>query len=263
MVLILLLFLIPLLALIIIAHVYFLPQYLVEFVQFFFYRKSVIFFRKIRTPTVSLIQNKKPKIALTIDDSPTQHTESILDILKKYNIHATFFIISSFVKDKQREREKDTTLQRMIREGHELGNHGSEDIAAWRLSKSVFHEQLLECEQVISQYQSLTNKHKPIKWYRPGHGIFTSSMLHTLQQYDYTVALGNVYPHDANGINKLQCNIPIINAWYLRSRIRPGCIVVIHDRLWTITVLEKCLEELSSKYEICTLSELMQNDHYN
>ena len=79
-------------------HFYFLPQYLIDFVQSFFDRKTVIFFTKDYKTDVD---TGKTYVSLTIDDSPTQYTPAILDALKKYDVKATFFIIASFVPGKE------------------------------------------------------------------------------------------------------------------------------------------------------------------
>jgi cellulose synthase/poly-beta-1,6-N-acetylglucosamine synthase-like glycosyltransferase/peptidoglycan/xylan/chitin deacetylase (PgdA/CDA1 family)/spore germination protein YaaH len=61
--------------------------------------------------------NKK-KMAITFDDGPDPTwTPKILDILKKYNVKATFFIIGEEAEDNV------SVMQRVFREGHEIGNH--------------------------------------------------------------------------------------------------------------------------------------------
>lgn len=60
--------------------------------------------------------NGKSIAYLTFDDGPSNITNSVLDILKKYNIKATFFVINSGSYNK-------TTLQREVNEGHTIGLH--------------------------------------------------------------------------------------------------------------------------------------------
>lgn len=57
------------------------------------------------------------KVYLTFDDGPSSNTAEILDILKKYNVHATFFVI-------YKEGEANEALyRRIVDEGHTLGMH--------------------------------------------------------------------------------------------------------------------------------------------
>jgi cellulose synthase/poly-beta-1,6-N-acetylglucosamine synthase-like glycosyltransferase/spore germination protein YaaH/peptidoglycan/xylan/chitin deacetylase (PgdA/CDA1 family) len=61
---------------------------------------------------------KDHEIALTIDDGPANpYTEQMLDILKKYGIHATFFLIG------QNAERYPNLVRRIWDEGHEIGNH--------------------------------------------------------------------------------------------------------------------------------------------
>lgn len=63
------------------------------------------------------------KIAyLTFDDGPSNHsTDKILDILKKNNIKATFFVLGSSIENNNKSTE---ILKRIAKEGHAIGSHG-------------------------------------------------------------------------------------------------------------------------------------------
>ncbi len=58
-------------------------------------------------------------IALTFDDGPNAHTEEVLDVLKKYHVKATFFIVGNMA---HRHPE---ILARIAAEGHLLANHSA------------------------------------------------------------------------------------------------------------------------------------------
>ena len=58
------------------------------------------------------------KVALTFDDGPDpEWTPQILDILKAKHVHATFFVIGA------NAQANPDLIQRIVAEGHELGNH--------------------------------------------------------------------------------------------------------------------------------------------
>ncbi|MCI4398031.1 MAG: glycosyltransferase [Acidobacteria bacterium] len=58
------------------------------------------------------------KIALTFDDGPDgKYTAPILDILKRYGVHGTFFIVGSNAEQHQ------ALLKRLVNEGNEIGDH--------------------------------------------------------------------------------------------------------------------------------------------
>lgn len=68
------------------------------------------------TESKTTASNGKSIAYLTFDDGPSSITNSVLDILKKYNVKATFFVINSGSYNK-------TTLQREVNEGHTIGLH--------------------------------------------------------------------------------------------------------------------------------------------
>ena len=62
--------------------------------------------------------NNNKKICITFDDGPNPvYTPQILDILKKYGVHAAFFVVGDQVQ------HYPYLLRREIREGHLVGNH--------------------------------------------------------------------------------------------------------------------------------------------
>lgn len=68
------------------------------------------------TTSQTTTTNEKSIAYLTFDDGPSSITHSVLDILKKYNVKATFFVINSGNYNK-------ATLQREVNEGHTIGLH--------------------------------------------------------------------------------------------------------------------------------------------
>ncbi len=68
--------------------------------------------------TVSQYGYHPKQVAITFDDGPDpQWTPKILDILKRYNVKGTFFMIGEVAEDNV------GVMQRVFREGHEIGNH--------------------------------------------------------------------------------------------------------------------------------------------
>ena len=76
---------------------------------------------KDNTLQVNNIVEEKQKIAyLTFDDGPSNNTEKILDILDKYNVKATFFVVGPKYK------LKDDLLIKIAQAGHEIAIHSYE-----------------------------------------------------------------------------------------------------------------------------------------
>ena len=64
--------------------------------------------------TKKLITEDTKIIYLTFDDGPSKYTSELLDVLRKYNVKATFFVVNSYYSD---------ILERMNEEGHAVGLH--------------------------------------------------------------------------------------------------------------------------------------------
>ena len=82
-------------------------------------------------------------------------------------------------------------------------------------------------------------------------------MLDILDSLDFRMVLGNVHPLDP------QLPFPSLIKAYVISRIRPGSIVILHDKKPTVEALSDILYELVTieGYRLVTLSDLV--DHAN
>ena len=187
---------------------------------------------------------EEPALALTIDDGPDAvTTPRILEILARHGASATFFLISSHIQG------NDAVVSAIVDGGHEIGNHLTHDVPSIALSPEVFEAALLEADAALSRYAE-------VRWARPGSGLYNSRMVATMQRHNYHCALGSVYPYDTH--------VPW--AWlsyrYILRNVRPGAIVVLHDRgkrgRRTAATLGKLLPELTRRgYRVVTLSELV------
>ncbi|KAF0685022.1 Aste57867_23051 [Aphanomyces stellatus] len=183
-------------------------------------------------------KTKLPVASLTIDDAPSDNTPLILDILKENNVKATFFII------KGNTIGREHILQRIVDEGHVLGNHFVRDEASIKDPLDVFESKLLACHDTLSTYQSRT------RWARPGSGWFNKGMEQVAEKHGYRFAMGSVYPHDA------QIRISKVNEWHLRLLTRPGSVIIVHDRPWSVAVLKNALPHITKKLKFVSLEEM-------
>ncbi len=205
-------------------------------------------------PTLGLFGNADPRvfygreiaeplIALTIDDAPDREsTPRILDALRAHDARATFFVIGDQVPGNE------MLLRRIVRDGHEIGNHMASDVKSVDLDPSEFERRLVHTQRELSRFA-------PVRWFRPGSGYYSTEMLDILDRHDLQCALGKVYPLDAQ----------LRWGWLVRSwigwRKRPGAVVILHDRgsrgLRTAATLERVLPRLrEAGYRAVTLSEL-------
>jgi peptidoglycan/xylan/chitin deacetylase (PgdA/CDA1 family) len=197
-----------------------------------------------RSPEVLYsIDTQAPVVALTIDDGPDPGSSPvILDLLEEYGAHATFFLIT------ERIPGNEGIVQQMIAEGHELGNHLTEDEPSINLSLEEFERALIEADTMLSEFTD-------VQWIRPGSGWYNEDMLAIMEKHGYRCALGSVYPYDP------QIGLYWYSAQYVLWKIRPGSVIVLHDYdtrgQRTAKALEIILPELADRgYRVVTLSEL-------
>ena len=200
--------------------------------------------RKQSPEVLYSVDTDEKVVALTIDDGPDPcGSPRILDVLNEYDAHATFFLISEHIIGNE------IFVERMVAEGHELGNHLTADEPSIALSNGEFERELLEADLALTEYVD------DVKWMRPGSGWYNEEMLATIKKHDYQCALGNVYPYDP------QISIYWFSAYYVLGNVKPGSVIVLHDYDRrggrTAKALEIILPKLTERgYRVVTLSEL-------
>jgi peptidoglycan/xylan/chitin deacetylase (PgdA/CDA1 family) len=187
-------------------------------------------------------------VALTIDDGPSDYTNEIIQILKENGARATFFIIGSQVQGRE------TILQDLIQNGNELGNHAMRDEPSRSLSDVTLVEQIQSVDDLLRDAYTAVDAPVPPRYFRPGSGLFNRNMRTMLTRLGYRLVLGSVYPHDA------QISWPNLNARHVLSMVRPGSVIINHDRRsWTPPMLRRVLAELKVKgYKVVTVTELLK-----
>ncbi|KAJ4357923.1 uncharacterized protein N0V89_002500 [Didymosphaeria variabile] len=191
---------------------------------------------------------KKKVIALTIDDAPSYYTAQVLDILKENDAKATFFVIGGQVRGREEE------LKRLVEAGMELGNHAMHDEASRSLSNAELKSQIRTVEKMTDDAYASAKLEKPARYFRPGSGFFSVRMRGLSKELGYRLVLGDIYPHDPQ--------IPYwrVNAKHVLSMLKPGGIVICHDRRsWTVPMLRKVVPEMKRKgWTITTVSGLLE-----
>jgi peptidoglycan/xylan/chitin deacetylase (PgdA/CDA1 family) len=194
-------------------------------------------------------------VALTVDDAPSAYTPEILRVLAENDARATFFVIGAQVAGRE------DVLSDVVAAGSELGNHAMRDEASRALSDVTLAEQVHRVEDMIrAAYASASGGgggargREPPKYFRPGSGFFSDRMRRTVAALGYRLVLGSIYPHDP------QIPFASINANHILSMLRPGAIIICHDRRsWTVPMLRQVLPEIRRQgYRIVTVTELLR-----
>ena len=162
------------------------------------------------------------------------NTAPILDALKKHQAPATFFVVGNFLSDCPE------LIQRMISEGHTVGNHTYHhpDMSAIA-DEASFREEL---ESLEALYQETTGREMS-RFYRPPQGKYSVENLKQAQQLGYTTVFWSLAYVDWNTDDQ-----PSAEEAYakLLPRIHDGAIVLLHSTSATNAAI---LDDLLTKWE--------------
>jgi len=110
-------------------------------------------------------------VCLTFDDGPDPaFTPRILDVLAEHRVRATFFVLG------QAAEENPALVERMIRDGHTVGNHTFHHHHPWTIRAATAREEVRLTSERLKQITGSA----PL-WFRPPHGRLRRAML---QQVD-------------------------------------------------------------------------------
>ena len=188
------------------------------------------------------------KIALTFDDGPSIFTLEVLELLKKYDVKATFFCIGKNIE------AHPEILKQIIADGHLVGNH------SYSHSKFFDFYNAEKIQQEIQKTDKLLEKYtsKKINFFRPPYGVTTPSIRRALEKTGHTVIGWNIRSLDGGTKNQELIFNRII------KRVSPGGIVLLHDTAsHSVLVLEQFLQFLQqNNYKVISIEELLNLKAY-
>lgn len=133
----------------------------------------------------------KPTVYLTFDDGPSLLTPQVLDLLKKEEIHATFFLLG-----KEAERYPNI-VKRIVKEGHSIGNHTyNHKYSELYPSFEKFWSQIEKTSGILEQITGERTKLVRVPGGTFGH--FDAFYAYYLDQADYQVYDWNIDSGDSS-----------------------------------------------------------------
>lgn len=192
--------------------------------------------------------------ALTFDDGPSlKWTPQILDVLKSASAKATFFVIGQHVL------QYPDIARRIVREGHDIGNHTRSHPLLFFLDNGALKRELAPCQQAIFDVTGVkTDLFRPPKaWLTPHEKI-------KIQRWGYRIILWTLNSKDWVGFDDKYI------VQFVVKNIQPGDIILFHDsggalgieggdRHETVSALKRIIEKLREKgYQFVTITELLK-----
>ena len=187
------------------------------------------------------------KIALTFDDGPHPYkTMQILDLLDKFGVKATFFIIGE-----NAEYYPEIVAEEAVR-GHELANHSFTHPRLSRLTDAEISAEIERADAAIKKASGVTPR-----LFRPPEGAYSENVVKTAAQLGKTTIIWTV---DTLDWAKTARDAIVEN---VKASVTSGSIILFHDYTHkdahTLEALEVIVPYLQGEgYEFVTVSELLK-----
>ena len=162
------------------------------------------------------------------------NTEPILDALKKHDAKGTFFVVGHFLETAPE------MVQRMVDEGHAVGNHTYHHLDMPTISEMEKFQE--EMDGVADKFEEITGT-KLSPYYRPPQGKCNENNLKMAQELGYCTIFWSLAHVDWNQDSQPGYDESIQK---LTSRVHPGAIVLLHN---TSKTNGEILDELLTKWE--------------
>lgn len=233
---------------------FFFPEFAtLPLVVFLFLCLAAPFFSRFSffLPVVSKGSNQFPEVTLTFDDGPDPEiTPMILELLKKHNARAIFFVVGKKVESNPQ------LIKQILSEGHEVGNHtyGHDPFIMLKSSKKLFKE-IKMTNEILQKFGI-----RPVA-FRPPVGITNPRLWGALLKSGMFCVNFSCRAYDMGNryISKLSTRI--------LNKVKPGDIILLHDvkpvkkskSEYLIDEIEKIIIGLKEKdLNIVPLSQLIK-----
>ncbi|MBO7112534.1 MAG: polysaccharide deacetylase family protein [Bacteroidaceae bacterium] len=168
-------------------------------------------------------------VYLTFDDGPIPEvTPWLLEVLDRYGIKATFFVVGDNV------RKYPEIFKMLVDKGHKIGNHTFNHVRSMRMRNPDYIDNVKKCESYFKT-----------RLFRPPHGIMRR-WSYRYMTGNYDIVFYDVITRDYNGKLKPEKVLDIVKKY-----TRNGSIIVFHDSLRSEKnlryALPKAIEWLNSQ----------------
>ena len=197
---------------------------------------------------VYCVQRDDKKVALSFDAAwGNEDTQLLIDILNKYKINTTFFVVGDWV-DKYPE-----SVSALHENGNEIMNHSSNHA----------HFSSLSTEQIIDDLQLCNEKIKAITGINPilfrcPYGEYDDHVINAVNSIGMTAVQWDVDSLDWKGLSAQEIEKRVLN------KVSPGSIILFHNAAENTpealpAIIESLLEE---GYEIVPVSQILLDGDY-
>lgn len=197
------------------------------------------------------VETQEKKVALSFDAAwGNEDTAKILEILKKHNVHVTFFMTGGWV-----EAYPDD-VKAILAAGHDLGNHSENHKNMSQISNEEKEQELMKVHEKV---KTLTGYDMFL--FRPPYGDYDNNVVKTAQKCGYYTIQWDVDSLDWKDYGADSILDKVLNHKHLGN----GSIILCHNGAkYTAEALDALITGLQEKgYELVPISELIYRDKYH
>lgn len=176
-----------------------------------------------------------------------EDTQNLIDILGKYNVKTTFFVVGGWV-DKFPE-----SVKQLHDAGHEIMNHSNTHPHMTQISVEKMKEEVEKCDEKIKNITGV----KPTLFRAP-YGDYDNKVIQAMRETGHFTIQWDVDSLDWKNLTASEISDRVL------KKIKPGSIVLFHNAaLHTPEALPTILETLQKDgYKIVPVSELILKENY-
>ena len=193
---------------------------------------------------IAMGNSNSKNVYLTFDNGyEAGYTAKILDVLKENNVKATFFITAHYVNSAPE------LVQRMIDEGHTIGNHTVNHCSMPDIDDNKIREEVMNLHTAIYEKTGYE-----MKYIRPPKGEYSERTLNICKNLGYTTVMWS-FAYDDWDENKQ--GREDYGKQKILDNIHPGAVILLHGTSKdNSNILDYCIKEIKNMgYEFKSLDE--------
>ncbi len=208
-----------------------------------------VFATSDRKLPIYCVETEKKQIAISFDAAwGNDDTETLINILKEYNVPATFFVVGAWV-DKYPD-----SVKALANAGHQIQNHSNTHPHMPQLSKEQMRDEILSCNEKIQKITGVTPT-----LLRPPYGDYDNALITVMEELNMSTV-----QWDVDSLDWKDNATPESIYKRVTSKVTNGSIVLFHnDADHTPEALPNILKTLQSDgYEFVFISDLILKENY-
>lgn len=177
-----------------------------------------------------------------------EDTQQLIDILNKYQVKATFFVVGGWVDNFPE------SVKALSDAGHEVMNHSDSHPHMTQISKEKMKEEVEACNEKI---EKVTGKRPTLL--RAPYGDYNNDVVQTVRECGCFTIQWDVDSLDWKDLSAAEITKRVT------EKVKPGSIVLFHNAaLHTPEALPGILEKLQGEgYQIVPISQLIYKENYS